>query len=126
MKKELCAAALLILLTVCAWLNVRHIDRLTDSVASQLVISQAAAERGDLEGALAGVEEGLRIWQGEAQYAAIFMNHRDADAIQDTISHLQELLLQGDAAGAQAAYRQLIDQLKHISDMERPSVGSIL
>ena len=126
MKKELCAAALLFLLIICAWLNIRHIDRLTDSVASQLVISQAAAERGDLEGALAGVEEGLRIWQGEARYAAIFMNHRDADAVQDTISHLQELLLQGDAAGAQAAYRQLIDQLKHISDMERPSVGSIL
>lgn len=126
MKKEICASLLLILLIFGAWLNIRHIDRLTDAIAADLSLSQAATQRGDFEAALAALREGLDTWLAERQYTGVFLSHRDLDSVYDTFRELEELLLQADAETAPAVYDKLRYYLEEIVSLERPRLSSIL
>ena len=125
MKREICAGALLLLLALCAWLNIRHIDSLTDSVSTCLDRSEAAAERGDYTAALNALETGLSIWDGAHSYTNIFIRHPELDDTYDTFYELKETLLQQDAAALPAAFQKLQYHLDCIAFMEHLSPGSV-
>lgn len=126
MKKELAAGGLLLLLILGAWLNIRHIDALTESVTAALRLSERASAEGDAAGALNALREARARWERERGYAGVFLNHRDLDAVYDGFSQLEELLLQGEFQAAPAAYRRLLTCLEALRDLEHARLETVL
>ena len=126
MKKELTAAALLLLLFLGAWLNVRCIDGLIDRVDACLTRSENAMARGDTEEALSALDGARRLWEDGRGYTGIFLNHRDLDSVYEAFSALEELLRQEDRQAAPAGYARLQRCLTEVLAMERLSLRSVL
>lgn len=125
MKRELFALLLLALLIAGAFLNIRHIDSLTQSVSACLDRSEKYAGEGDFDGALAAFESGLSLWHSARSYTNVFIRHPELDATYDTFYELEEALLQQDAEALPAVYSKLQYHLSCISFMEHLSAGSV-
>ncbi len=124
MKRELCAAGLLLLLAAGSLWHLRRADRLTRAVSDSLDRAEQAARQEDYEAALSALEEARRIWQGEEVYTQIFFRHPDLDALQDAFSALEQLLRQEDAAWP-AALELLRYRLETLNRMEHVSPGTV-
>ena len=124
MKRELAAAALLLLLAAGAFWNLRTADRLTDLVEYSLDRAERAARQADYEGALAALEEGRALWNSRERYTQVFFRHPDLDALQDAFAGLEQLFRQGDEAWP-AALALLRYHLRSLDRMEHPSLGTV-
>lgn len=124
MKRELAAAALLLLLAAGAFWNLRAADRLSDQVERSLDRAERAARQADYEGALAALEAGRSIWNSRENYTQAFFRHPDLDALQDAFAGLEQLLLQRDE-GWPAALALLRYHLRATDRMEHLSLGTI-
>ena len=126
MKKEWIAAALLLALFFGAWLNIRHIDDLTDGINACLMRSESAMARGDAEEALSALAGAMDLWEKSSGYNGIFLSHHDLNDLYGAFYQLQELLLQKDTAAAPAAYAQLRYYLEDIRSLEHLSLEAVL
>ena len=124
MKRELCAAALLLLLAAGALLNLRYADLLTGRVADRLVRAEQAARQNDYDTALSALQEGHAIWDSRAGYTQIFFRHPDLDGLQEAFSALEQLLRQEDPAWP-AAMELLRYALETVDRMEHVSLGTV-
>lgn len=125
MKREQAAIALLLLLLAIALWNVHHADFLTDQLEENLLRSERALSRGDRDMALTALDNALSLWQRSRGYTGVFFRHPDVDAASDAFYELQQLLLQRDAEGAEAAYARLRYHLDTLDDMEHLSWGTV-
>lgn len=125
MKRELFALALLALLFAGSLLNIRHIDRLTDSVSACLDRSEEYARQGDFDAALAAFESGLALWHSAHGYTNVFIRHPELDDTYDTFYELEQVLLEQDGDAFPAAFSKLQYHLSCIAYMEHLSAGSI-
>lgn len=126
MKKEICAWALLSLLILGAWLNIRHMDRLMEDIFLDLSLSQSAVERGDFDSALNAYRAAMDTWEKEGVYTGILFSHAKLDCVHDAFFNLQEMLLQADAESAPAAFERLRYCLSDLRDMEQLSFEAVL
>ena len=124
MKRELAAAALLLLLILGAVWHLHTADRLTGIVEYSLHRAELAARRGDYEAALTALENGMQVWDSHGTYTHVFFRHPDLDAIQDAFHALEELFLQEDPAWP-AALRLLRYHLRAADEMEHVTVGTV-
>ncbi len=124
MKRELCAAVLLLLLIAAGFWNLRAADRLTGAVGRKLDRAEEAAREGDYEEALRQLEQGRRLWNSRRTYTEIFFRHADLDSLQDSFAGLEQLLRQKDGAWP-AALALLRYHLDTLDRMEHISVGTV-
>ena len=101
MKRELAAAALLLLLIAGAVWHVHTADALNQTVERSLHRVELAARRGDFDAALTALENGRQVWDSHGTYTQIFFRHPDLDAIQDAFHGLED----GGSAPCQRAPR---------------------
>ena len=125
MKREQAAIALLLLLLAIALWNVRHADFLTDQLEENLLRSERALSRGDRDMALTALDNALNLWLRSRGYTGVFFRHPDVDATSDAFYELQQLLLQRDTDGAEAAYERLRYHLDMLDAMEHLSWGTV-
>lgn len=125
MKKEITAAAVLILLIAAAVLNTAHIEALTMDVSRCLERSERAALRGDSEIAMDSYKDALAIWQRERDYCNVFIRHSELDSSYDIFYELEEALLSDEPDSLPALYSKLRYHMDCIASMEIPSYGSI-
>ncbi len=126
MKREFAAGALLLLLVLGAWLNSRRMDQLVWQIDRCLDSSEAAAEQGTFEQALAALENGRRLWEASEGVTGVFLGHQELDAVQDAFFQLEQLLRRGDRAAAPAGYTRLRRCLEEIAALERLSPEAVL
>jgi hypothetical protein len=124
MKRELAAAALLLLLITGAVWNVHSADRLTETVERSLHRAELAARRGDYGSAMTALENGMQVWDAHGTYTRIFFRHPDLDAIQDAFHGLEERFLQEDPAWP-AALDLLRSHLSTVDEMEHVTLGTV-
>ncbi len=124
MKRELAAAALLLLLILGAVWHLHTADRLTARVELSLHRSELDARRGDFQAALIALENGREVWDANETYTHVFFRHPDLDAIQDAFYGLEELFRQEDPAWP-AALGLLRYHLRAADEMEHVSVGTV-
>lgn len=126
MKKELFALLLLLLLALGALFNILYAERLIQRIEDQLELSQKAAEEENFPEALARLDAGLELLERSRDYTSIFIRHSELDSSFEAFFHLKELLLQEETAALPAAFSALRYKLRCLSDMEKPSLGSVL
>ena len=124
MKRELCAAGLLLLLAAGSLWHLHTADRLTGQVEDSLDRAEQAARQEDYEAALAALREGRQVWQESSVYAQIFFRHPDLDSLQEAFAALEQLLRQEDRAWP-AALELLRYHLQTLNRMEHVSPGSV-
>ena len=124
MKRELCAAGLLLLLAAGSLWHLHRADRLTRAVSDSLDRAEQAARQEDYEAALAALREGRQVWQASSVYAQIFFRHPDLDSLQEAFAALEQLLRQEDMAWP-AALELLRYHLQTLNRMEHVSPGTV-
>ena len=124
MKRELCAAGLLLLLAAGSLWHLHTADRLTGQVEDSLDRAEQAARQEDYEAALAALREGRQAWQASSVYAQIFFRHPDLDSLQEAFAALEQLLRQEDRAWP-AALELLRYHLQTLNRMEHVSPGTV-
>ncbi len=124
MRRELAAAALLLLLIGGAVWNLRCADRLTGTVSDSLDRAEQAARQGDYESALAALEAAREHWDSRRAYTRVFFRHPDLDGIQNAFSALEQLLRQEDKAWP-AAMKLLRYSLETVDEMEHVTLGTV-
>ncbi len=124
MKRELCAAGLLLLLAAGSLWHLHTADRLTGQVEDSLDRAEQAARQEDYEAALAALREGRQVWQASSVYAQIFFRHPDLDSLQEAFAALEQLLRQEDMAWP-AALELLRYHLQTLNRMEHVSPGTV-
>jgi len=125
MKRELCAAVLLIILIAAAILNLIHVERLTDTILLSLSQSENAINDNNSQLALRYWNDAFESWESSYSYTHIFIRHQEIDSTAEDFYSLKELILQEDIKAASAAYEQLGYRLRCIARMEKPTWGSV-
>ena len=126
MKRELAAIAILVLLIVGSWFNLCYLDSLTEGLEEKLLLSQNAAETGNMEIAEKALIDALDTWLNADGYTHIFIRHAEIDTISDAFYELYDTLLSGENDSLEAAYGKLIYHLDSVNEIEHLSLRSIL
>ncbi len=126
MRREYTAMIILTLLMLGAWLNLRHMDSLTERIEAKLELSQKAAEQGSMDISEKALLDALDMWLGADGYTHIFIRHSEIDAISDSFYDLYDALLSGETDALAPAYEKLIYHLESVNDIEHLSLRSLL
>lgn len=124
MKRELCAAALLLALIAGAVWNVHVADCVTETVERSLHRAEAAAARGAYDAALTALQNGHAVWEAHKGYVHVFFRHPDIDAVHDAFFELEQLFRQKDEAWP-AALSLLRYHMESVREMEHVSLGTV-
>ena len=126
MRREYTAMIILAILMLGAWLNLRHMDSLTERIEAKLELSQKAAEQGSMDISERALLDALDMWLGADGYTHIFIRHSEIDAISDSFYELYDALLSGETDALTPAYEKLIYHLESVNDIEHLSLRSLL
>lgn len=124
MKRELAAAALLLLLIFGAAWNLHRADALTQQVADSLDRAEQAARQEEYDTALLLLKEGQAVWNAQNGYTQVFFRHPDLDALQDAFAQAEQLLRQKDPSWP-AMFMLLRYHLKMVDQMEHITWGTV-
>lgn len=124
MKRELAAAALLLLLILGSCWNLHRADALTQQVVNSLDRADQAARLGDYDSALLLLKEGQDVWNAQSSYTQVFFRHPDLDALQDAFAQAEQLLRQKDSSWP-AMFMLLRYHLKMVDQMEHITWGTV-
>lgn len=125
MKRELAAAAVLILLLAGSWWNLKYLRDFTGGLSETLDLSRANCEAGQFELAEQELEKAAQDWLGADGYTHIFIRHSEIDSTTDAFFELMSDVRSGDAQSASGAYEKLAAHLDSLYTMERVTLGSI-
>ncbi len=126
MRREYTAMIILAILMLGAWLNLRHMDSLTERIEAKLELSQKAAEQGSMDISEKALLDALDMWLSADGYTHIFIRHSEIDAISDSFYELYDALLSGETDALAPAYEKLIYHLESVNDIEHLSLRSLL
>ena len=126
MRREYTAMIILAILMLGAWLNLRHMDSLTERIEAKLELSQKAAGQGSMDISEKVLLDALDMWLGADGYTHIFIRHSEIDAISDSFYDLYDALLSGETDALTPAYEKLIYHLESVNDIEHLSLRSLL
>ena len=125
MKRELAAAAVLALLIGISVWNVRTLDNLTGDIEIALCKSRTAAEQLDFRQARQYIADAHTLWLDAGKYTHCFISHGQISETSHAFYALEEKIAEEDAVACIPEFNQLKYTLRSLSDMERPSLGSI-
>ena len=125
MKREICAALLLLVLIGASVWNIRRADRLTDEIREHLALSERALLAADPNYAKEQLEAAKRIWLSARGYTQIFLRHPELDGTSDVFYETLQDLQAGELRALPAAYERLRYHLDSIRDMEHVRWGTV-
>ena len=125
MKREICAALLLLVLIGASVWNIRRADRLTDEIREHLELSERALLAADPNYAKEQLEAAKRIWLSARGYTQIFLRHTELDGTSDVFYETLQDLQAGELRALPAAYERLRYHLDSIRDMEHVRWGTV-
>ncbi len=116
---------LLVLLAICL-LNLRLLDRCISETTRCLETAQTLAQSGDLAAAALAVEQAQRIWDRWETFLGSVARHDELDELRYTFARLPGFAADNNSDEFRAQCAELIARVKHIREMERPSLHNIL
>ena len=125
MKKELAAAALLLLIFCASLWHLRHLRLLLDELQTRTDLTTAAAEASQWDIAAAASDALLLRWQNAEGYTQVFIRHPDIDAVSDALVSLISAVRSQDADACRTAAFSIQNRLLAIRKAETPTLGSI-
>lgn len=125
MKKELIAAALLLLLFAGTLINIRVNDRLMGELKGSVSLAYSHAKDGDWKRAQETLSEACSRWHELDAYTHIFIRHSEIGSTTEAFYAMLSSVYAEDGGDLMGSYRLLSAQLDSIIGMEHISLGSI-
>lgn len=125
MKKELFAAALLLLLCLGAALHIRSTAGLTQAVEARLSLSEVALTQGDRPAARNALESAWERWRAAQSYTGSFLSEQVMSDVDEGFFALRSQLMEEDVSAAPAAYERLRFLLEETAERERLSLRTV-
>lgn len=125
MKKELFAAALLILILALSLINTRAITNICDDLKDAVAQAGEAAEAGDWGESTRLINSAISLWQSHDVYTHIVLRHTDIETLSDDFFELSEHINSQDTGSVRSAVRLVQEHLTGIVEMESFKPGSI-
>ncbi len=126
MKRLYLAVLILAGLLAGSLLSAGWVGELTDSCRTRLFEAQALAERGEWAQARAVTQEVAQAWEDREFALYALMHHDEVDEIVLSLETVREYLEAEEAGRYAAANAALMEQLRLLAEMERPSLENVL
>lgn len=124
MKKELAAAALLVLLAVCAIWNVHYLDARCDALDSAVADAQEQYLAGSPDAAVQALMAARESWDSMDRYAHIMLPHDAVESVTETFDAANAALSAGDIA-AEMQLRLLRTRIANLGESEHAALGNV-
>lgn len=123
MKKELIAAAILILIAIGGIINISIVRKTTETITGEIDTAEKLLLGGDESGAEKAVLDSLDKWLKRDKYSHIMLRHDDVDNVTEAY---YELLagLRSDME-APALFASLNERIERLAETEYPKLSSI-
>lgn len=125
MKKEIAAAALLLLLFAGVLINIRVVEVIFSSLIDEVDAAYESLENGDIRTASEQLDASVEHWLMLDGYTHIFIRHSEINSTTDAFYGFKSDLVTGDAAAAAGSYALLKETLGSLITMEQLSLGSV-
>ena len=125
MRRELIAAAVLILLLAAVIFNSVYLSRLTDTLISAVDEAEESAVGGIFEASADKAAEAAEIWNTSAKYTHVVLGHDEVGLLSDALFKLVEDILAGDADTVRNTSEMVRLKLRNIARSETLSPGSV-
>ena len=125
MKREIIAAAVLVLLLAAVIFNSLYLSRLTETLISTVDEAEEAVSAGKFEVSAAKAAEAAEVWNTSAKYTHIVLGHDEVGLLSDSLFKLVEDVLAGDAETVRNTCEMVSLKLRNIARNETLSPGSI-
>lgn len=125
MRRELIAAAVLILLLAAVILNSVCITRLAEELTETVDEAEASFDAGKFEASAAKAAEAAEIWNTSAKYTHVVLGHDDVGLLSDALFKLVEDIFAGDADTVRNTSEMVRLKLRNIARSETLSPGSV-
>lgn len=125
MKKEIFAAAILVLLAAISAWNLNYAQKLTTELSQAVDASIEMAKSGQWQKAASIAESASEKWNSADSYTQIFMGHTELELTTDAFGDYLGELYRCDLGGARGAHQKLIEHIKTIYEMERITLKSV-
>ena len=125
MKKEITALILLILLFLGSLYNIRVMDRMVQTLESEVEKSYSAAENSDFEKAHELINVAATDWLSRDGYTHIFIRHTEIDSTTDAFFEYISDISAEDIGSAEGSFGMLMAHLDSLKTMEHISFGSV-
>jgi len=126
LKRVWFAAALLLLLAGSGILVSGTIGRLVDHSMSLINDAEALVRQDNFKAAGTVCAEAADHWKGHNKTFSAFLRHDETDAVEISIARLQVFADIGDKDDFLALCVELLEELRHIRDMEKPLPWNIM
>lgn len=123
--KEILALTILALLIIGSVINILFVDSMTDSLMQLVDASEELYVAENYMSASTVLQQSIDRWLSYDAYAHIFLRHQEIDSVTDAYYELLDAL-GNENPSCRALYSMLKYHLKSLSDIEHPSLGSIL
>lgn len=125
MKKEIIAAALLILLFAGSMINIRANERMIGSLSRGVDAAYAEYSSGNADAASKKLGIVCDEWLSLDGYTHIFIRHSEIDSTTDAFFELLSAMHDDRSDCVCGAYSKLKAHLYSLTSIEKPSLGSI-
>lgn len=126
MKRGWLAVALLGLMVALSLWHVSTLGNLTGALNEELRRAESLAERGDWAAAAQVTQAASERWNGRSFYLHTTLDHKTADDIAVSFAETLEFLQWQEAGEYSAANARLMEQLRLLGEMEKPSLENLL
>ena len=125
MKREICAAAFLIVIFLACTANINELDALTDSLVELIDAGAESAADGSWDAAEKSVADAIELWDARRMYTSVVLSASDIDTVTQCLYDLHS-----DAADRQLeefsdTARLALARIEAIRAQEHPSFGSV-
>lgn len=125
MKKEIVAAALLLLIFAGVLVNIRVNERIVSSLIDEVDLSYESLKSGDTVKAARQLDAAIEHWLKLDGYTHIFIRHSEINSTTDAFYGFKSDVCSGDTDAAEGSYGLLRETLLSLMTMEQISLGSI-
>ena len=126
MKKEIFAAALLIIVLAVSFLNILFLSRIADELTVLIDEAADAIQRDDWDAAVSKAETAVQKWLDSTDYANIILHHNEINYTTETLYRLLLLTHSEQRGEASVAADMAKEQVEGLLEMEKVRLGSIL
>lgn len=125
MKRLIVSICLLTALVIGCFWSYGSLNRMTQSLADQVAAADKLLEAGDENGSYAALQESYQLWRQRQQSLGALVRHNELDEIENLFLRAMQSLDDDELNEYRLHSRELQGMLRHIPEMELPTIQNI-
>lgn len=125
MKRLIVAVILLLALLFSCFAGYTGLDQVTEDLANRVTKADSLLLASGESSAQTALEEAYRLWRSRQKLLGALVRHNELDDIENLFQRAMQSLDDGELHEYRLHSRELQGMLRHIPEMEQPSIQNI-